>query len=248
MPCPQDARDPGRGVGLADLGARTGDDDERRTTGSVGEHDDESRARGVTSRLYPSDPCRCSSTATTVSSSPAGGDRAARDQDLAVQGRYGVRYHAYGTTKGTGALLPGGRPSKEAVDAVHVEAHGLAPTIIELDPTVPLNEFGRDPSPRRARAYCVADPGDRVHRHLRVCAQTTCWATRANGTAGELTALRTRSVSTTGRDQAHRATASWLCSGRSRRRWHSARLCCARSASARTSATTPLEVSIGISG
>ena len=75
---------------------------------------------------------------------------AAHDQDLAVQGRYGVRYHAYWYNEGEQALfcLAEG-PSKEAVDAVHVEAHGLgAPTIIELDPTVPLNEFmGTIPHP-----------------------------------------------------------------------------------------------------
>jgi class 3 adenylate cyclase len=75
---------------------------------------------------------------------------AAHEKDLAVQDAYAVQYHAYWYDAQRQALfcLAEG-PSKEAVDAVHVEAHGLgAPTIIELDPSIPLNEFlGAIPHP-----------------------------------------------------------------------------------------------------
>jgi class 3 adenylate cyclase len=65
----------------------------------------------------------------------------AHTRDVAVQDRYGVRYHAYWFDPSNGSVfcLAEG-PSKQAVEAVHDEAHGvLAETILELDPTVPLN-------------------------------------------------------------------------------------------------------------
>lgn len=64
-------------------------------------------------------------------------------QDVEVQDKYGVRYHTYwfDPTNGSVFCLAEG-PSKHALEAVHREAHGqLAGTIIELDPTRPLNRM-----------------------------------------------------------------------------------------------------------
>ena len=63
--------------------------------------------------------------------------------DLAVQEQYGVQYHTYwfDPSAGTVFCLAEG-PSREALDAVHQEAHGLmADSILEVDPTLPLNHF-----------------------------------------------------------------------------------------------------------
>jgi class 3 adenylate cyclase len=65
----------------------------------------------------------------------------AHTRDVEVQDRYGVRYHAYWFDPSNGSVfcLAEG-PNKQAVEAVHDEAHGvLAETILELDPNVPLN-------------------------------------------------------------------------------------------------------------
>jgi class 3 adenylate cyclase len=65
----------------------------------------------------------------------------AHTRDVEVQDRYGVRYHAYWFDPSNGSVfcLAEG-PDKQAVEAVHDEAHGvLAETILELDPNVPLN-------------------------------------------------------------------------------------------------------------
>jgi class 3 adenylate cyclase len=67
----------------------------------------------------------------------------AHTRDVEVQDRYGVRYHTYwfDPSNGTVFCLAEG-PSKEAIVAVHDEAHGeLAGTILELDPKVPLNSL-----------------------------------------------------------------------------------------------------------
>lgn len=67
----------------------------------------------------------------------------AHTQDMAIQERHGVRYHTYwfDSTKGSVFCLAEG-PSKQALEDVHREAHGqLAGTILELDPSVPLNEL-----------------------------------------------------------------------------------------------------------
>jgi class 3 adenylate cyclase len=63
--------------------------------------------------------------------------------DVEVQEQYGVRYHTYWFDPNNGSVfcLAEG-PSKQAVETVHAEAHGvLASTILELDPTTPLNAF-----------------------------------------------------------------------------------------------------------
>jgi class 3 adenylate cyclase len=60
--------------------------------------------------------------------------------DVETQDRFGVKYHTYWfDPSGTVFCLAEG-PSKEAVDQVHREAHGvMASSIIELDPDAPLN-------------------------------------------------------------------------------------------------------------
>ena len=65
----------------------------------------------------------------------------AHTRDVAVQERHGVRYHTYWFDPSNGSVfcLAEG-PSKQALEAVHQEAHEeIAGTILELDPTVPLN-------------------------------------------------------------------------------------------------------------
>jgi class 3 adenylate cyclase len=73
---------------------------------------------------------------------------AAHERDLAVQDAHDVKYHTYWFEPSSGAVfcLAEG-PSREAIEAVHVEAHGLAASsIIEIDPAAPLNSF-LGPSP-----------------------------------------------------------------------------------------------------
>jgi len=68
--------------------------------------------------------------------------------DVLVEERHGVRYHTYWFDPENGSIfcLAEG-PSKDAVEAVHRESHGLlASTILELDTTAPLNSlFGTLP-------------------------------------------------------------------------------------------------------
>lgn len=63
------------------------------------------------------------------------------NRDIEVQERHHVRYHTYWFDPANGSVfcLAEG-PTQQAVEAVHQEAHGqLASTVLELDPTVPLN-------------------------------------------------------------------------------------------------------------
>jgi class 3 adenylate cyclase len=67
----------------------------------------------------------------------------AHSRDVDVQEKHGVRYHTYWFDPANGSVfcLAEG-PSKDALEAVHREAHGsLATTILELDPSVPLNQL-----------------------------------------------------------------------------------------------------------
>jgi class 3 adenylate cyclase len=80
---------------------------------------------------------------------------AAHELDLAVQARYGVQYHSYWFDPRAGTvfcLMEG--PTREAVDAVHREAHDAsASVIIELPEGVPLeNLFGSIPTHSSERA------------------------------------------------------------------------------------------------
>ena len=64
-------------------------------------------------------------------------------RDMELQERHGVRYHTYWFDPSNGSVfcLAEG-PSKEAIVAVHEQAHGqLASAILELDPTTPLNSL-----------------------------------------------------------------------------------------------------------
>jgi len=61
--------------------------------------------------------------------------------DVSVQDRHAVQYLTYWFDPDNGSVfcLAEG-PNREAVEAVHLEAHGLtASTVLELDPNVPLN-------------------------------------------------------------------------------------------------------------
>lgn len=67
----------------------------------------------------------------------------AHTQDLEAQEKHGVHYHTYWFDEERGSVfcLAEG-PSKEALQAVHGEAHGqLASWILELDQNVPLNTY-----------------------------------------------------------------------------------------------------------
>ncbi len=64
-------------------------------------------------------------------------------RDVEVQERHGVRFHTYWFDPDNGSVfcLAEG-PNEQALEAVHQEAHGLlAGTILELDPSVALNEL-----------------------------------------------------------------------------------------------------------
>jgi class 3 adenylate cyclase len=63
--------------------------------------------------------------------------------DVAIQDKHGVTYHTYWFEPENGSVfcLAEG-PSKQAIESVHRESHGLlASTILELDGLVPLNQF-----------------------------------------------------------------------------------------------------------
>jgi class 3 adenylate cyclase len=70
----------------------------------------------------------------------------AHHADAAVQAKHGVRYHTYwfDPSNGTVFCLAEG-PSREAVEAVHEEAHGqLATIVVEIDSNAPLNALFGD--------------------------------------------------------------------------------------------------------
>jgi len=87
----------------------------------------------------------------------------AHTRDLDVQERHGVHYHTYwfDPADGTVFCLAEG-PSKEALEQVHREAHGsLATTILELDPSVPLNQM-LGPLPQHPPSTPYTAPAMRV--------------------------------------------------------------------------------------
>lgn len=73
----------------------------------------------------------------------------AHRMDVAVEAQYGVHYHTYWFDPARGSVfcLAEG-PSREAIEAVHREAHGqLASVVVEIDPDLPLNAlFGELPN------------------------------------------------------------------------------------------------------
>jgi class 3 adenylate cyclase len=113
----------------------------------------------------------------------------AHHRDIAVQERYGVRYHTYwfDPEAGTVFCLAEG-PTKEAVEAVHQSAHGaVASTILELDQNAPLNAlFGSLPDHPVGTPY--AAPGVRVIVFTDICGSVQ--QTQELGDDGHLQLLR----------------------------------------------------------
>jgi class 3 adenylate cyclase len=76
--------------------------------------------------------------------------------DVAIQDKHGVKYHTYWFEPDNGAVfcLAEG-PSKQAIETVHEESHGLlASSILELDEFAPLNQFfGSRPNHPVGTAY-----------------------------------------------------------------------------------------------
>ncbi len=90
--------------------------------------------------------------------------------DVAVQDKHGVTYHTYWFEPANGSVfcLAEG-PSKQAVETVHRESHGLlASTILELDQLAPLNDFfGSLPNHPVGTAY--SEPAMRAIVFTDVC-------------------------------------------------------------------------------
>jgi class 3 adenylate cyclase len=109
--------------------------------------------------------------------------------DVSVEERHDVRYHTYWFDPDNGAIfcLAEG-PSKEAVEAVHRESHGLlASTILEIDATAPLNEFfGSLPSYPVGTPYTA--PAMRAILFTDVCGSVA--QTQALGDDGHMQLLR----------------------------------------------------------
>ena len=113
----------------------------------------------------------------------------AHRQDIAVQGVHDVRYHTYWFDPGSGSVfcLAEG-PSKEAVEAVHRDAHGiLASRVLELDPNVPLNAlFGTVPEHPVGTAY--SEPAVRAILFTDICGSVAM--TQQLGDDGHMQILR----------------------------------------------------------
>jgi hypothetical protein len=114
---------------------------------------------------------------------------AAHYLDVEAQDAHDVRYHTYWFDPDDGSVfcLAEG-PSKEAIEAVHQEAHGeLASSIIELDLNAPLNAFfGTLPNHPPGTAYTA--PGMRAIVFTDVCGSVA--QTHQLGDDGHLLLLR----------------------------------------------------------
>jgi len=128
---------------------------------------------------------------------------------VSVQDRHGVRYHTYWFDENDGSVfcLAEG-PSKQAVDDVHREAHGLtASTVLELDTSAPLNAFfGSLPSHPVGTAYTA--PAMRAILFTDVCGSFA--QTHQLGDAGHMellaehnTIVRSELVTHDGREVKH---------------------------------------------
>jgi len=110
-------------------------------------------------------------------------------QDVAAQDAHDVRYHTYWFDPEDGSVfcLAEG-PSREAIEAVHRQAHGeLASTIIELEPGAPLGAFfGALPNHPTGTAYTA--PGMRAIVFTDVCGSVA--QTYELGDDGHLRLLR----------------------------------------------------------
>jgi class 3 adenylate cyclase len=113
----------------------------------------------------------------------------AHNEDMAVQERHGVHYHTYWFDPDDGTIfcLAEG-PSKESIEAVHREAHGLmASSIMEIDSSAPLNAFmGTFPSHAAGTAYVA--PAIRIILFTDVCGSVA--QTFEIGDEGHMTVLR----------------------------------------------------------
>lgn len=114
---------------------------------------------------------------------------AAHLMDLEAQDKYDVRYHTYWfdpARKSVFCLAEG--PDKDAIEAVHREAHGVvADSIVEVDPNIPLNEiFGSLPAHPPGEAYVA--PAMRAIVFTDVCGSVA--QTQALGDEGHLAVLR----------------------------------------------------------
>jgi class 3 adenylate cyclase len=109
--------------------------------------------------------------------------------DVETQAAHDVRYHTYWFDPEDGSVfcLAEG-PSQAAIEAVHREAHGqLASSIIELDPSAPLNAFfGALPSHPAGTAYTA--PGMRAIVFTDVCGSVA--QTQRLGDDGHMQLLR----------------------------------------------------------
>ncbi len=108
--------------------------------------------------------------------------------DMETQDRYGVRYHTYWfdpDRQSVFCLAEG--PSKDAVENVHRDSHGLtADAIVEVDPNVPLNAlFGSLPAHPPGEAYTA--PAMRAIVFTDVCGSVA--QTHELGDAGHLALL-----------------------------------------------------------
>ena len=113
---------------------------------------------------------------------------AAHGQDLAVQDRYGVRYVTYwfDPTAGSIFCLAEG-PSKDAVDAVHRDSHGLtASTIIEVEQGNMAAFLGPPPAHPVGEAYVA--PGVRSILFTDICNSTAI--TQRLGDEGSMEIIR----------------------------------------------------------
>lgn len=113
----------------------------------------------------------------------------AHRRDVETQGTHDVRYHTYWFDPSSGAVfcLAEG-PNKEAVEAVHRDAHGiLASTVLELDPDAPLNAFmGTMPQHPVGTAY--ADSAFRAIVFTDICGSVEM--TQQLGDDGHMDVLR----------------------------------------------------------
>jgi class 3 adenylate cyclase len=95
---------------------------------------------------------------------------AAHLRDLAEQDKHDVCYHTYWFDPANGAVfcLAEG-PNKEAVEAVHRDAHGImAGTVLEVDPMTPLNQL-MGPMPQHPPGTAYAESAVRAIVFTDIC-------------------------------------------------------------------------------
>jgi class 3 adenylate cyclase len=109
--------------------------------------------------------------------------------DVAAQVKYGVRYHAYWFDPDRHSVFCFAEgPSKDALENVHREAHGLtADAILEVDPNVPLNAL-LGPLPAHPPGEAYTAPAMRAIVFTDVCGSVA--QTHELGDEGHLALLR----------------------------------------------------------